>query len=272
MGSRLLAVGLAVALALAQCPPARAQLPIPPRATTLVSDYAGVLAPANEAALERKLVAYDDSTSTQIAVVIERTTDGEPVFDRSFRIADEWGIEGEQDNGILLYVALDDRQVYVQASYGVEDRVTDALSRAIIDEVIAPAFRAGRYYEGIDRATDIFIDALAGRYAAASRRRGAGGGLSPLMTLLLFVAIFITISWLLSRGADDDDGDDGGYYRGGRYRGPTRRRRGGMVILPGGGWGGGGWGGGSFGGGGGGGFGGFSGGGGFGGGGAGGSW
>ena len=249
-----------------------AQLPVPPRARTLVSDFAGALAPANEAALERKLVAYDDSTSTQIAVVIERTTGGEPAFDRSFAIADAWGIGGRQDNGILLYVALDDRGVFIQTGYGVEDRVTDALARSVVEQVIVPNFRAGRYYEGIDRATDVFIDVLAGRYTAEPRARGGGGGLSPVATLLLFVAAFFLLSWLLSRGADDDDGDDGGYYRGGRYRGPARRGRGrgGMVILPGGGFGGGwGWGGGF--GGGGGGFGGF-GGGGFGGGGAGGSW
>ena len=247
-------------LALAQLPPAPA---VP---NTLVNDYAGVLAPATRAQLERKLVAYDDSTSTQIAVVIERSLESGAVFDRALQIAEAWGIGGraEADNGILVYVAFENRKVYILTGYGVEDRVTDALAKRIIDQVITPNFRAGRYYQGLDQATGIMMDLLAGRFEAVER---TGGSVSPVMVLLMFLLAFMLLSWLLSRGNGGDD-DDGGYYRGGRYRGP--RRRGGWVVVPGGGFGGGGFGGGGFGGGGGG-FGGF-GGGGFGGGGAGGGW
>ena len=262
MGSpliRLVATVTLVCLALCavgQLPPA------PPTPQRLVNDYAGILDRAGNMSLERKLRAYDDSTSTQIAVVIERELESGAVFDRALQIAEAWGVGGsaEADNGILIYVAFENRKMYILTGYGVEDRVTDALAKRIIDQVITPRFRAGRYYQGLDEATSVMIDLLAGRFQAADER--TGGSLSPIMVLLLFLAAFVLLSWLLSRGGGGDD-DDGGYYRGGRYRGP--RRRGGWVVVPGGGFGGGGFGGG------GGGFGGF-GGGGFGGGGAGGGW
>lgn len=238
--------------------------PLPAKPKTLVNDYAGVLASQNKQALERKLVRYSDSTSTQIAVVIEKYLENDDAFDRSIKIADAWGIGGSKnDNGVLIYVAVDNRKIFIQNGYGVEDRLTDAMTKRIIEQVIVPSFRSGQYYIGLNKATSIMIDLMQGRYKADP----ASGEftINPIMVLILFLLVLFLFSWLFSGGDDDDDG---GYHRGGRYHGPTRgRRRGGWVIMPGGGFGGGG---GGFGGGGGG-FGGF-GGGGFGGGGAGGSW
>ena len=246
------------------------EAPLPPRPNTLVNDYAGVLAPGNEAALERKLVAYDDSTGTQIAIVIERYLESGDAFTRSLEIAESWGVGGaEDDNGILVYVAVDNRKVFIQTGYGAEGYVTDILANRIIEQVIAPNFRAGNYYAGLDKATTIMTELLSGQYQADPNRRVGQGGMSPLTVIMLLFLIILVIRWLSQRGGGGDD-EDGGYHRGGRYRGPRGRRGGGWVILPGGGFGGGGFGGGGFGGGGGG-FGGF-GGGGFGGGGAGGSW
>ena len=238
--------------------------PLPAKPKTLVNDYAGVLASQNKQALEQKLVRYDDSTSTQIAIVIEKYLENDDAFDRSIKIADAWGIGGSKnDNGVLIYVAVDNRKIFIQNGYGVEDRLTDAMTKRIIEQVIVPSFRGGQYYVGLNKATSIMIDLMQGRYKADPRSTDAN--ISPLVVLIIFLLALFLISWLFSGGSDDDD--DGGYHRGGRYRGPTRgRRRGGWVIMPGGG---GGFGGGF--GGGGGGFGGF-GGGGFGGGGAGGSW
>jgi uncharacterized protein len=76
---------------------------VPPRPNKLVNDYAQLLDPAQEAALERKLVAYADSTSTQIAIVLDQSLEGDDVFEYSFRIAESWGIgTKENDNGILI--------------------------------------------------------------------------------------------------------------------------------------------------------------------------
>ncbi|MEL6944833.1 MAG: TPM domain-containing protein [Bacteroidota bacterium] len=242
---------------------AGAQKAIPPKSFQLVNDYARVLQASEKRALERKLVAYNDSTSTQIAVVIDNSLQGEDIFDYSFRLAESWGIgQGEKNNGILIYIAFSDRKLWIQTGYGAEGFLPDAMAKQIIDGIITPAFRQQQYYGGLDRATDVIIKLAEGEYTADDMRGNGDDSLFPIIMIFLIILIIFILA---SRGGGGDD--DGGYYRGGRYE---RRRGGGWVIMPGSGsWdvggGGGGWTGG------GGGFGGF-GGGSFGGGGAGGGW
>lgn len=246
---------------------AGAQKAIPPKSFQLVNDYARVLQSSEKRALERKLVAYNDSTSTQIAVVIDNSLQGEDIFDYSYRLAENWGIgQGEKNNGILIYVAFSDRKLWIQTGYGAEGFLPDAMAQQIIDGIITPAFKQQQYYGGLDRATDVIIKLAQGEYTADDMRQNNGDSMFPI--IMVFLIIFL-IFYLASRGGGGgNDDDDGGYYRGGRYQ--RRRGGGGWVIMPGSGsWDiGGGGGGGGFGGGGFGGFGGGS----FGGGGAGGSW
>lgn len=241
-----------------------AQKQLPRKERKLVYDLADILTRQQEAALEQKLVKYSMETSTQIAVVLEESLEGEDPFTYAQRLAETWGIGGKaNDNGILLLVSEQDREIRIQTGYGTEGFLPDATASRIIREVLRPAFRQNDYYGGLNRATDIMMDLGQGEYEGTGP--SSGGGLPDWAIILGFIVLIIFLSWLTHH----DDDDDGGYYRGGRYDMPDRRyrRRGGRtVIFPGGGFGGG-----SFGGGGGGGFGGF-GGGGFGGGGAGGSW
>ena len=84
-------------------------IPIPPKPNPprLVNDYADQLTPEQEEALERKLVAYDDSTSNQIAVVIMKNLGGyEPeVF--ATELGQRWGVGGSKfDNGIVILVSM----------------------------------------------------------------------------------------------------------------------------------------------------------------------
>lgn len=245
-------------------------VPNPPR---LVNDFAGMLSPQEEQTLERKLVAYDDSTSTQIAVVTERTLEGEEIFDYTNRLARAWGIGREgKDNGILVYIALDDRKIFIQVGRGAEGFLPDAIAKRIIENIIKPAFRDQNYYTGIDRATDAIISYGAGEYTndeEFSEEDVVAGFVILGIIFIIFIFIVIAIVRAAKRRKDNDDDDDGGFFRGGRY---NERGGGGWIFFPpiggGGGWnsggGGSGWGGGGD-------FGGF-GGGDFGGGGAGGDW
>lgn len=253
--------------------PLLAQKSIPPRPNTLVNDYVGILQPAEVQALERKLVAYDDSTSIQIAVVIEESLEGAPIFDYSYELAQSWGIgSGENDSGVLLYIAFQDRQLFIQTGYGAEGFLPDALAKRIIENILKPNFRNGEYFRGIARATTTIMRLGSGEYTRKDVE--SEGGIPAFVVLLILFILVVVIFSLL--GGNDDFGDGGGYGRRGWYdyddddygRPRRRRRGGGWIIIPGGG---GGWSGGGGGGFGGGGFGGF-GGGGFGGGGAGGSW
>ena len=233
------------------------EVPPPPDPPRLVNDFTGLLSSGEVAALERKLVAYDDSTSTQVAIVIENSIEGDDMFDYTFRLAQSWGIGRQgKNNGILIFIAMGDRKVHIQTGYGAEGFLPDALAKRIIDQVIVPNFRQQSYYQGLDRATDIIIKLGSGEYT----NEDLGEGEIPFVVILVFIILFIVIIILISKGG----GGGGGYHRGGRYDGG-----GGWIIFgpgSGGGWsggGGGGFGGGDFGG---------FGGGGFGGGGAGGSW
>lgn len=237
----------------------------------LVNDYTGTLLRSQIAALESKLVAFEDSTSTQIAVVLVASTQGYDVADYAVRLAQQWGVGNKKyNNGLMLLAALKDRKVTIQTGYGLEGALPDIITHRIIQQEIRPYFGQQRYYEGLDAATDAIIAYTQGEYKADPREKeGKGGGVS---TLLIIIVVCVIIS-LFSKGGR---GGGGGRVMTGRgasdlfwwtfLSGMGRGGRGDSGF-------GGGFGGGSSGGfgGGGGGFGGF-GGGGFGGGGSSGSW
>lgn len=166
-----------------------------------------------------------------------------------------------RNNGVLLLIAMTDRRARIEVGYGLEDRLTDALSRRILEERFFPAFRKGDYAGGISATCDGILQATRGAYAAMPRKR------NPAPALVMIVPLAIIIIFILI-GLQGGSGMSGRGRRGFYRSGPFWWGGGGGL----GGFGGGG-GGGFGGGGGGGGFGGFSGGGGMsGGGGASGSW
>lgn len=234
-----------------------------PRPLSAVADLKGLLSDSEKQALESKLKVFNDTSSSAIVVVIDGTTEGEDIFDYSYKLASNWGIgDKNKDNGVLLYIAFDDRKMFIQAGSGLEAVLPDAMLKRIIENVITPSFRDGQYYQGIDRGTDIMIQMVSGEYTADEQveTKGMLKFVIILFFIILFLVIFISVAiYRCKKRGDCNDG--GGYYGGGTYS------SGGGWFIGGGGFGSGG----SSGGFGGGGFGGF-GGGGFSGGGAGGGW
>ena len=225
----------------------------------LVTDLAGVLNPEQKKALEDKLVAIDDSSSNQIAVVIIPTLDGYPKEEYANKLLRDWGIGGKKNNGILLLIAFNDRQMWIEVGYGLEGALPDITCNNIIENDLKPAFRQKAYYEGIDKATDDIAKAAVGEYKIVKAKKSR----SPKSNSLLFVLIlFIIVAILGKKG-----GGGGSNIGGGGFSDIATGMLLGSLLGGGGRSGGGDWGGG----GGGGGFGGF-GGGSSGGGGAGGSW
>jgi len=244
------AVVAAVALALA-VPAAFAATPLPPKPARWVTDQAGVLSAAAAARIDQKLAAFEREQGSQVLVAIFRRLPADEVLeDWTQRVAESWGVgRAKQDDGVVLFVFVDDRALRIEVGYGLEGALTDLESKTILDEALIPHLRQGDWDGGIDAATDAIIAAIRGEYrpdAAARRARQRDEGSGVPFVIVMAVLVLILLS--------------------------TRRRRPSSRWW-GGGWGGGGFGGfggGSFGGGG---FGGFSGGGGsFGGGGASGRW
>jgi uncharacterized protein len=161
-----------------------------PNPATLVTDMAGVLTPEQKQALENKLVAIDDSSSNQIAVVIIPSLDGYPKEEYATKLFRDWGIGNKKtNNGVLLLIAVNDRQIRIEVGYGLEGAIPDITALNIIDNDIKPAFKAGNYYEGIDQATDNIAKAAVGEYKVAkakkSKSRGSGGFLIILIIIFL---------------------------------------------------------------------------------------
>lgn len=242
-------------------------IPIPPRPNPprLVNDIADKLIPEQEQALEKKLVAYDDSTSNQITIVIVDNLSGYEPEVYATELGEKWGVGGAQfDNGIVILVSFGNdqerRKAFIAVGRGLEGAIPDMTAGQIYEDILVPNLRTNDFYGAFDKATDALIRAAAGEYKAPAgyRKRGKGGGISSGKIITAVIILFIIMSMFGGRG-----GRGGGYMSRRGYRG-----FGGPIIFPGG-FGGGGFGGGS--GGGGGGFGGF-GGGSFGGGGAGGDW
>jgi uncharacterized protein len=223
-----------------------------------VNDFADVLTQDQTDALERKLVAYDDSTSNQIAVVILKTiTDSHgqeyPIEDVALKILRDWGVGNKKNNnGIVLLAAMQEHKLRIEVGYGLEGAIPDMTAKSIIENDIKPNFRSKDYYRGLDDAINSIMEAAKGEYKAPegygdrTNARGVNIGKIIVGIIVLFLVL----------------GMFGGGNRGGGYM----SRRGSGWLAPfilgnmlgrgGGGWsgGGGGWSGG------GGGFGGFGGG------------
>jgi uncharacterized protein len=239
--------------------------PNPPK---LVNDAAGVLSPDQVAILEQKLVALDDSTSNQIAVVLIKSLDGYEVQEYANKLFRDWGIGNKKtNNGVLIVAAIDDRKVWIEVGYGLEGAIPDVTASSIYRNEIVPEFKQQNYYRGIDKAIDALSKAAVGEYKEKRNRNKGERDSNSIGDILKFLFIIIVVIIIIARG--------GGGRGGGMM---SRRGVGGVAealiwssLLGGGNRGSsGGWGGGGFGGGGGG-FGGF-GGGSSGGGGAGGGW
>jgi len=242
-----------------------AQFTIPkkPSFQTSVYDYAKVLSATEKSQLEEKLVRYSDSTSTQIVVITIESLKGEDIGILTPKWGQTWGIGGTEknDNGVIILLAKAERKIWISAGYGLEDRLSAGIGGEITRNIIIPAFKAGSYYNGLDKGTDAIFDVFKGKYKG-ERKKAKKESNFPILPLIIIVAIIL---FIISK-SKNNGGNSGSSGGGGMGLAE-------IILLSslgrsGGGFGGGGFGGGS----GGGGFGGGFGGGGFSGGGSGGSW
>jgi uncharacterized protein len=141
-----------------------------------VNDYAGVLLPAQVSALENKLSQFNATTSNEVAVVIIKSLQGDTIDNFAVKLFADWKIgQAKKDNGVLLLIATDDRQMRIETGYGLEGALPDATANQIITKTLRPAFQNNDYYGGIDKATDDIIAATKGEYSATTDTSAATG-------------------------------------------------------------------------------------------------
>jgi uncharacterized protein len=180
-------------------------VPNPPR---LVNDFTNTLSQNEVERLENKLVAYNDSTSTQVTIVMIRSVGPYDISDYAFQLGDQWGIgQKDKENGVLILAAMDDRSVFIATGYGMEGSIPDALAKRIVDQLIVPNFRMEDYYSGLDKATDMIFKLASGEYEAEEAlTEGNYGG--ALLMFLFFIFIFVILPLL--RNKKDNDNHMGG--------------------------------------------------------------
>jgi len=250
--------------------------PIPHFTQGPVIDQTGSLTAEQIAALTSKLRTFEDSSSTQIAVLLIPTLSGYPAEDYAVQVAQENHIgQSKKNNGALILLAMNDHKGFIATGYGLEPTLTDAATSMIYHEILVPALRKGDVYAGLDQATTAMIQVVHGEFKNEHPPSPLRSSKRPsLRGVFLIVVIFFVVMFFLRAAAGTGarrtvvgSGGGGSGCMGGILQGLFWSS---LFNSGRGGWGGGGFTGGSFGGGGGGGW--SGGGGSFGGGGAGGSW
>ncbi len=161
-----------------------------------VVDETGTLTNSQVNALTQKLRQLEEQTSNQFVVYIIPSLDGESLEDLSIRLAEKNKIgKKEKNNGVLLLIVKNDRKIRIEVGYGLEGALTDAASSSIIRNEIAPKFKQGNYYDGINAGIDAMIAVTKGEYTAEkSSQKGSGvcGGV-PFFVILIFMIIIMFI-------------------------------------------------------------------------------
>ena len=166
-----------------------------PQPVGYVNDFAEVISPATEARLEADLEAFTASTGSELAVVTLKSLEGDTVENAAVALFEQWGIgQKGKDNGVLLLIAPNERELRIEVGYGLEPVLTDSRSGTIIREVITPKFKANDYDAGISDGVGAIITVL-GQDATAFDRPAnnfsSDGGWIAFVIVFIIIIVFI---------------------------------------------------------------------------------
>lgn len=170
-----------------------------PQFSSNVVDQAGALRQRQAESLRSFLDDLQQKTESQVSVLIVRSLQGRPIEDFSIKVVDAWGVGKEaSDKGVLLLVALDDRKMRIEVGQGLEGDIPDAFAKRIIDQNIAPFFRSGDVYGGVQAGVVSIVSLAEPAYAkqvfesspgSSSGRRSKKKGIS-WFSIVVFLLIF----------------------------------------------------------------------------------
>ena len=173
--------------------------PSPPR---LVNDYTNTLTASQVNSLEYKLRNYNDTTSTQIAVVFINDLQGTTAADFAYQIGEKWGVGTKENNGIVILVKPKNEtkgEVFISVGYGLEQYVPDALAKRIIENQMIPAFRYNDYYGGVNNAIDSIIKLASGGFSSDSEDEDAA--FAALMIIIIGMIVMILYISLIGKAS-----------------------------------------------------------------------
>lgn len=168
-----------------------------PYLSSRVNDTADLIPAETEERIEEKLAALEGSTGAQMAVLTIASLEGEVLEEYSLRVAETWQLgRAEQDDGLLLLIARDDRKMRLEVGYGLEGDLTDAQAGRILNNILRPEFRRGDFSGGIEAGVDAVIGTLEGedvippdpKPSPANDISGA-----PILFQIVFLGIFLLV-------------------------------------------------------------------------------
>lgn len=177
---------------------------------SLIFDYSGgnLLSLEEKQQLNQKLIDYEKKTSTQIILVLVKNLNGEDENQLAVNWAHKWGVgQKGKDNGLIILLSEQDRKVSIQNGYGLEEFMTDAMSRRVIFNYMIPEFKQGNYYAGLNKGTDAIINILEGQFVEDGKKGNTQNG-ERFNTLLifLFLAFFLYLMFRNRRGGGGNGG------------------------------------------------------------------
>src|SRR5436853_3781625 len=171
---------------------------IPPKPAAYFNDYAGVVSKEAAQHFNEQLAQFEHETSDQVVVaVFPKMQSDSDIADYTQRVAQAWGVgQKERRNGVLLFVFIEDRKMFIQVGYGLEAVLPDATAFDITEYRIKPHFRANDYEGGLAAGIDSILKAVRGEYEGSGktiREQSRTGGTPAFVSFIVFLVILIVI-------------------------------------------------------------------------------
>lgn len=176
-----------------------AQIPPQPNPPRLVNDYAGVLTSEQVNELEHRLVAFNDSTSNVICIVIVNDLGDYSAAEFAYEIGDQWGVRDKKfSNGVVILIKPSsakggDGDIYIATGYDLEGVLPDAACKRIIEQQFIPELKRGNYYEALVKGLDVILPAVAGEINVARDDSGEDDAFLAGFVFFLFIMVIILI-------------------------------------------------------------------------------
>ncbi len=170
-----------------------------PRLQGRINDYANIVSPATEAELESYLAAVEKQSGAQIALLTIESLEGRSLESFSIAVVDQWKLgDAEKDNGVLLLIAMAEKDIRIEVGYGLEGILTDAASGYIIRENISPNFRQGNFDAGVKAGLTTIGQLVAGEITITPQQAAESEEKGESSIITLFIILFIVVN-ILSR-------------------------------------------------------------------------
>lgn len=201
-----------------------------PKLTDRVVDDANIFRGAQVKELTSLLIGLEKDSGIQGVVVTVKSLQGYDVADYTVRLAEEWKIGSKQkDNGLILLIAPNERDVRIEVGYGLEHKLTDGVSGYIIRNSIIPYFKSGNYYGGAKEGLITVNNVMTGKTTISQediresqQAENEGSSIGYLIFLIIIAFLFrgrlfplLLLSSMGGKGGRGGSGGFGGFGGGG---------------------------------------------------------